>query len=687
MKRRKLSTLRLALVFFCVVFGWIILIARFAQIQIVEASRCERLVADQCWGQLKLSAKRGCIYDRNGNLLAFDMASETFYTYAADMGYLRKLARSVSRLAGDADLVSRVMERPGKFNSLARLTSPELATKIRALNCDSIYSYPEFLRVYRYGSLACDILGQIDVDNNGISGVELEYDERLKPEPGLARFQRDGKGRIYRISDTPIVRPRDGCELRLTMDVEYQQIVEEELRRAVEKWDANSGMAVFIEAETGRVLAADCYTHSSLNKEEARVFKSKFVTDLFEPGSTYKLVACAGLLEDKLYSLEDTVWAGMGKFRFNGRILHDDKEHGTITFRRSFEQSSNIAVSRFSLALGGKKLYKYARQFGFGQRTGIDLPGEEFGRLRKPRNWSDFWTAQASIGHGLSVTAMQMTSAVGAIANGGLLMRPYVVEETRSETGRLVHRCSPQQIRRVISRETALTLQDLMAGVVDSGTASAANIEEVLFAGKTGTAQKPNFEAGGYHWDKYTASFAGFFPRENPRVAGIVIIDEPQRIHYGGYTAAPAFAEIARRVTLLDKTRKSYVEPRREKNGIQRDLSTGADLRFDSTEATRRTQYMANRYSDVHEWIAASHEAVKPTIDVRIDRCRDRLCEGTLPDMNGLSARDAVVLLSNAGCRVEVNGSGRVKSQSPEAGSRLDDVDRVVLWCLNDAGG
>jgi len=678
--------MRLSLVFTCITVGWLILGARFVQIQIVEGSRCESLVANQCWGELKLSAKRGCIYDRNNNLLAFDMPSETFYTYTADKQYLRKLARRVSSLTGEDDLVSRVLRRPGNFNSLARLTSPELADKIKALKCDSIYSYLEFLRVYRYHSLAVDILGQIDIDNNGISGIELAYHDQLQPNPGLARFQRDGKGRVYRISETPIVRPNDGCDLKLTIDIEYQQIVEEELRRAVEKWNASSGMAVFVESATGRILAADCYVRSTENRDEDKVYKSRFVTDLFEPGSTYKLVAFAGMLEDNLWSLQDTVWAGMGTFRFNGRTLHDDKELGTITFRRAFELSSNIATSRFSQALGGKKLYKYARQFGFGQRTGVDLPGEECGRLKKPRNWSEFWTAQTSIGHGLSVTGLQMAVAAGAIANDGILMKPYIVEEIRSETGRLKQRFTPQMIRRVVSHSTAATLQDLMAGVVDSGTAQVARIDQVLFSGKTGTAQKPNLESGGYYWDKYMASFGGFFPREDPSVAGIIIIDEPKRVHYGGYTAAPAFAEIVRRITLLEKTRKNWTKQQAKTESSGRQSEARPESELDPIMTLTHATANKHRYDNFQSWVSNLSKS-EGLSGLRVDECRNSLRGGVLPDLKGLPARDAVILLSSIPCAVVVNGNGKVDSQTPAAGAILSDMKRVVLTCSANAGG
>jgi cell division protein FtsI (penicillin-binding protein 3) len=668
-----------------VTVGWLVIVARFAQIQIIEGSTCKGLVADQCWGELRLSASRGCIYDRNDNRLAFDMPSESFYTFTADRQYLRKLARRVSALTGEAGLVNRVLKRPGKFNSLARLTSPLLAARIRALNCDSIYSYPEFLRVYPYRSLARDIIGRVDIDNVGVSGLELAYQELLTPEPGLARFQRDGRGRVYRISETPIVRPHDGCELKLTIDIEYQQIVEEELARAVDKWDALSGMAVIVEAATGRILAADYYSPLGHAEPDAKVFKSRFVTDLFEPGSTFKLVAFAGMLEDDLFSLDDTIWAGLGKFAFNGRILHDDKELGTITFRDAFRLSSNIGTARFSQALGGKRLYAYARQFGFGQRTGADLPAEQCGRLRKPENWSDFWTAQTSIGHGLSVTALQMASAVAAITNDGVMMKPYIVEEIRTETGRLKRRFEPQKIRTVISRSTAVTLRNLMAGVVDSGTAQAARIDDVLFSGKTGTAQKPNLESGGYYWNKYVSTFAGFFPRDNPKLAGIVIIDEPQRVHYGGYTAAPAFAEAARRITLLEKTRVNWSK-QCDSTGENQESESGLGRTIDPAGTAGHRSEATRLYENFHNWISREIEAPNRS-QSEVSECAISLRENVVPDLKGLSARDAVILLSRIGCPIEVNGNGKVESQLPEAGSSLSGTDRIVLNCSVGKGG
>ena len=675
------------LIFFLVTLGWIVLIARFAQIQIIEGAKYEDMVIRQCWNELKLSAKRGAIFDRHGNLITFDIPSESFYTQATDRGYLRTIARQISKLTGESGLTKRLLNRAGKFNWLARHTDFELAKKINALKLDSVQSHPEYRRAYPYNSLAVDILGQVDIDNLGRSGLELAFDDQLRPDPGLARFQRDGKGRIYRLSDVPIVRPHDGRGLKLTLDIEYQQIVEEELKRAVDKWDAISGMAVFIEVATGRVLAADYYSASTEDANTQTVFKTRVVTDLFEPGSAAKIVTFAGMIENHLFSLQDTIWAGMGKFEFNGHILRDDKKYGTLTLRRAFELSSNIATARFSQKLGGKRLFRYARQFGFGQPTGIDLLGEERGWLKKPENWSEYWIAMTSIGHGFSVTALQMATAFAAIANDGVMMKPYVVEEIRSETGRLKQRFTPQIVRRVISKETAAILQDLMGGVVDSGTAKVARMDEVLFSGKTSTAQKPNLESGGYYWNKYTASFCGFFPRKTPRIAGIVIIDEPKRIHYGGYTAAPAFAEIAKRITMQEKTRENWTEKNRD--GINTNRHHDSNLIADS--GTNRTKSgIAENLSDyqsIHQWLLNRRENTAETNRHRLDQCADELRRGTLPDLTGLPARDAVILLGGAGCKIIVKGNGRVESQSPEAGCILETIESVVMKCASITGG
>jgi hypothetical protein len=250
-----------------------------------------------------------------------------------------------------------------------------------------------------------------------------------------------------------------------------------------------------------------------------------------------------------------------------------------------------------------------------------------------------------------------------------------------------VQRFAPQKIRRVISRHTAVTLQDLMAGVVDSGTASNARIDQVLFSGKTGTAQKPDFQSGGYHWDKYVSSFGGFFPRQEPRIAGIVIIDEPKRIHYGGYTAGPAFAEIARRITLLDKTRGNWAK---RQSGLSHEkLERRMQPDFDSVTGNEMTASsdMAQGYARVHRWISEGSETGDPLHNSRIEECTDLLSNGTLPDLTGLSARDAVIILSKSGCRIEVNGSGRIATQNPKAGSKLDGTERVILSCSTKPGG
>jgi len=687
-KKPKISTRRLALMFVLVTLGWCAIMARFAQIQILEGARYDELVVRQCWGEFELSAKRGAIYDCNENLLAFDIPSESFYTYAATRRYLREIGRRIGNLTGDPAITKRIIGRPGEFNWLVRRADPVLADKIKSLDMDSVRSHSEFKRTYPYGSLGMDLIGQVDADHSGISCLEIAYNELLKPTPGIATFQRDGRGKVYRISDAPLVRPRPGADLKLTLDYEYQQILEEELKKAVCKWNAKSGTAVFVEVSTGRILAADCYSPVDENAGYERIFKTRIVTDLFEPGSTFKLVAFAGMIEENLFSLTDTIWAGMGKFKFNGRTMHDDKELGTITFRRAFELSSNIATGRFSQTLSGKRLFKYARLFGFGQPTGTDLPGEQRGRLAKPRRWNEFWTAQISIGHGLSVNTLQLAGAFAAIANDGVLMRPYLVEEIRNESGRVEEKFQPRAIRRVVSKETAATMRDLMAGVVDSGTAQVARIEDVPFSGKTGTAQKPDLENGGYFWDKYIAGFGGFFPRDNPRIAGVVIIDEPQRVHYGGYTAAPVLAEFARRTTLLEKTRKNWAEENSKADAADKRVTVDNDDKsIDNPEEESRSMASSMSHQESLAWLSKPSETSSSPCSQQLQKCRDQMRSGILPDMKGLSARDVVILLHDLDCRISVSGSGRIESQVPSAGCRIADVEAVSLVCGSNSGG
>lgn len=681
--KKKLSTVRLGIVFFLITLCWVAVLARFAQVQVVHGEKYNSLVVRQCWGENRIPARRGAILDRNGKTLAFDVQSQSFYTYAADRNYLRKLGRRISRITGERGLTQRLLSRPGEFNYLARTVTPEAAEKITALQMDSVYSRPLYLRVYPYGEVARDLLGEINVDKIGISGMERVYEDLLKPEPGVARFQRDGWGKIYCISDDPLIAPVDGCDLKLTLDIEYQQIVEEELRKAVEKWKANWGMACFVETSTGRLVAADYFEPSEADKV-GHVFKTRFVSDLFEPGSTFKLVAFAGMLDQELFSLTDTIWAGMGKFKFNNRTLHDDKELGTITFRRAFELSSNIATARFCQKLGAKGLFKYCLQFGFGHTSGIDIPGEESGRLAKPEVWSELWTAHTSIGHGVSVTALQMANAFAAVANGGRLMRPYVVEEIRSGTGRLKRRTIPEMIRLVMSDDASEVLRDLMAGVVDSGTANVAKIDEVSFAGKTGTAQKPNTEDGGYYHDRYIASFAGFFPREEPRIAGIILLDEPDKINYGGYTAGPAFAEIARRITVLDRTRENdaaFVADTLQDESKEFAKSVPRPDKPGEPEAD-----LDSNYGIIRDWFSGvSHH---PEIEERdLREQRKELVNGIMPDLVGLSSTEAISLMSSCQLDVVLNGAGSVISHSPEAGTDLKNAQRIVVNCGTDRGG
>jgi cell division protein FtsI (penicillin-binding protein 3) len=682
MKSARVSVPRLAVLFFLIIAGWIAVLVRFVQIQIVEGARYDNLVAEQCWGELQLSARRGAIYDCRNNVLAFDIPKESFFTYAGDPATLREIGRVVSKVTGEKGLVKRLLERPGQYNSLVKCADPDLASRIAALDLDSVRSNVEYRRLYPFGTLGVDYLGQVNVDNIGVSGLEVALNEDLKAHPGLAAFQRDGKGRVYRLSDRPVVHPADGCDVTLTVDHEYQQIAEEELREAVNKWTAKAGMVVLIEVKSGRILAADYYCPSEDSNAVENVFKSRLVTDLFEPGSTFKLVAFAGMLDQELYPLHATTYAGMGEFQFNGRTLHDDKPHGEISLRRAFELSSNIATARFSQKLAGKLLYKYARDFGFGQPPETGLPEEERGRLVKPRNFTDFWTAQVSIGHGVSVTAMQMAVAFATVANDGMMMQPYLVEEIRNDSRRTTQRSIQHEVRRVISVKAARVLQDLMGGVVDSGTAKAARLDDVSFGGKTGTAQKPNLSTGGYYQDRYMASFGGFYPRENPRVAGIVVLDDPQPVHYGGYTTGPVFAEIARRTTLLEKTRNGWIA---ESAGNR--ATAPSSVPRQSAKSQHGLDSVPD-FGNIAQWIDGKSTGKQSQIlERRMMACADSVFAGIVPDFSGLSVREALSLLEGSGCRIRVIGNGLVESQFPCTGIAIADLDTLLLDCSPSKGG
>ncbi|HTZ11535.1 MAG TPA: penicillin-binding transpeptidase domain-containing protein [Candidatus Margulisiibacteriota bacterium] len=538
-------------------------IARLLFIQFFRASYLANIAKKQQSLFVELEPLRGTIYDTNLKPLAFNMPADSVYASPSEMKDKDKeeAVRQLSSIlkVGQPYLRER-LERKKSFVWIARKILPEQAETIRKLNIRGIGFLKESRRSYPNAYMAAHVIGFAGIDNKGLEGLEAYYDKYLKGDAGWAFFLRDARQNKLDIWDR-MVLPKDGYELVLTIDEVIQYIAERELDKAYKSSHAKGACIIVMDPHTGAILAManrptfDLNNYTQAEKEEIR---NRSVCDLFEPGSVFKIVTASAALEEKRVSEEDKFFCENGSYRVGPHLLHDHQKHGWLTFKGVIEQSSNIGTTKVAQMLGSEVIYRYEKLFGFGTTSGVNLPGEVAGMVKAPRNWSKISIASIPIGQEVGVTSLQLANAISAIANGGQLMRPYIVRQIRDRHGESIKEFSPALIQKTITLETASRVTQILEGVVEEGTGVLAKMEGISAAGKTGTAQKlePN---GTYSHNKFVASFIGFAPVENPMVAIAVTLDEPHP-YYGGVVAAPVFKNVASDVIKYLLTKQSLKE-------------------------------------------------------------------------------------------------------------------------------
>jgi stage V sporulation protein D (sporulation-specific penicillin-binding protein) len=630
---------------------------------------------------------RGNLLDRHGRLLARDLQTYSISAAPREMDRPRETARRVARILGlDARALERKFGRRPNYVAIARHVPPETAEKIEAIEGRGLYLTRETRREYLLGDAAAEILGCTDVDNAGVEGLELQLDEDLRGRAGWTTVFRDGRGRAMSLPRGLRRSPTDGHHAVLSIDADLQSILETHLARAVDTLDARHGFGIFIDPRTGEVLASVSVPHLGPGKGRNWSF-----IDQYEPGSTFKIVVAGAALEEGIASPNQWFEAsetGMAKVA-PGAIFTDVHKEPRYRFKDAVRWSSNIVMGRIAMLLGDEQMYRYATSMGFGSMTGIDFPGEAGGTLRSPARWSARSSPTIAIGYEVSVTALQLALAYGAVANGGILMTPQLVREVRDTDGNGLRRMTPRASHRVLSPRTAESLRQMLTAVVDSGTARAARVPGLRVAGKTGTARKYDAESG-YTLRKYHASFAGFAPAEDPVLVGVIVIDEPRGQHYyGGDVAAPIFREVLMDLCRLpsgplstDPSRVAVRPPapapvtvpdvrlmRRE--GVRREFAkSGLRARFVGEGPRALAQApaageAAERGTGVTVWLAAPDDSVSRH----------------MPDLAGLTIREALRRLSAVGLVPRIHGSGIVTRQTPSPGDPLGARTACQVWC------
>ncbi|HEU5394293.1 MAG TPA: penicillin-binding protein 2, partial [Candidatus Methylomirabilis sp.] len=492
----------------------------------------------------------GMITDRHGRELAVSLEAQSLYAHPGAVRAPRAAAAALAPILGQSrGEVLRRLTADKPFVWLQRKLPARQAEVLASLSLPGIGLLPETRRSYPRGELAAHLVGFVGLDDAGLEGVEYQYDALLGGGPRFVTGRVDALGRVlFRDEGPPRPAPVD---LVLTVDEVIQYVAERELQRAVAKAQAQAGSVLVLDPGSGEVLAlanVPTFSPDAFAEGSAPARRNRALADSYEPGSVFKMVLAAAALEEGLVRPEELFFGEHGVIEVAGVKIRDHEPYGWLTFSQVVARSSNVGAIKVGQRLGRSTYYSYLSGFGFGARTGVDLPGETPGLLRRPRQWSAVSIGALSIGQEVSVTSLQLVSALAAVANGGRLYQPHVLKAVRGEAGAATREIPPQVVRQVISPETARRLTAILVEAVERGTGKAAAVPGYTVAGKTGTAQKLDRETGLYSRSKVVASFAGFVPAESPRLAILVVLDEPAHDRWGGSAAGPAFREIAREV-------------------------------------------------------------------------------------------------------------------------------------------
>jgi cell division protein FtsI (penicillin-binding protein 3) len=641
----------------CLACAFAVLLARLTYLQIWKHDEYSRLAENQHAKTVPLRPKRGPILDRNGQALAVSSRADTLYVTPAKVEDAARLAGRLAPILGEpAREVLRKLTVTRKFAPVRRRLPPDMARAVRELKDPSLTLVEDSLRLYPNRELAAQLVGFEAAEGKGLAGIEQAWDAHLAGVEGRAVVERDALGR--EVTGAPIVLKPSvaGQGIVLTIDATIQYLAEKEVDAAWRRTRAKSAMAVAMDPRTGEILAMairPTYNPNAFGTATDEDRRARAVTDPFEPGSTFKVIMAASALEEGVIHPTDRIYGENGAITVANATIHDWKRYGWLTFTEVLQNSSNVGSIKVGLMLGKERYYKYITGFGFGAPTNLGLPGESRGQLRPPTQWSGLSLATMSIGQEISVTAVQMVAAFSAVANGGRLMQPQIIRAVLDGQGRELRSFEPIAVRQVISPDTARTLTEMMVTVVKNGTGHNAAIPGYDVAGKTGTAQKMDPATKRYSRAPGVLSFVGFVPADDPRLAMIVLLDEPKNEKWGSEAAAPIFSAIGR-------------ETLRYLNVAPRDVSPVPIVRGEiASAAAEKTRPAAA------EVPALDASAMPAGAAAESDDAAAGTVAAVMPRLAGLSLRQALEALAPHGVRLEITGRGVVTSQQPAPGAPL----------------
>ena len=633
--------------------------ARLVYLQVVRHADLSARAERQQMRTVTAPGKRGEILDRRGRVLAYSVDADSIYAVPSEIEQPHQAVAAICGALDDCTARERqqLLERFGRqraFVYVRRQVTPEQARRVKALDLEGIGFMKESRRFYPNKELAAHLIGYVGIDSTGLHGIEATYDHLIKGKPGTVLVQTDARRHAFSRLEKP---PTTGASLELTLDEYLQHIAERELKAGVHEFRAAGGSAVVMDPYTGEILALANYPTFNPNAfrqapETAR--RNRAVQDLYEPGSTFKIVTAGAALEEKMIRSSDQIDVSAGLIRFGGRVINDDHRYGVLSFEDVIVKSSNVGAIKVGLKLGAERLGLYINRFGFGRPISPDFPGESPGIVWDPAKLTDSALASVAMGYQVGVTPLQMAAAVSSVANGGELIEPRVVRAVVRDGKRVP---VPRKVlRRTVSPGTAAELTRIMESVVDRGTATRAQVAGYTVAGKTGTAKK--LVNGSYlGHSNYNASFVGFVPSRKPVYTIIVVIDSPHaKSYYGGAVAAPVWQRIA--------------DAALRHQGVPPTLNAPPPVLSARRDAPRELKTSGR---------------VEPPSILTVSERREG-GEAGFPDLRGLSAREAIRTLARLGLTAKMHGAGVVVEQRPEPGAPLDGRTTCALW-LDRVGG
>lgn len=668
----------------------LVLIVRLFAVQVVHRDELTAKAKMQHQIVKQLKPDRGKIYDRNGTLLAFNVPSVTVVANADSITDLHAVAARLSPIIGVsyAAIVDRLRKKRG-WIELAKKQPMMIKEDVKRTGLSFVGCRDELMRRYPLGRTAGQILGFTRSDGVGGYGLEMAMESRLKGAPGAAVMQRTGRARLFSNPHFPVQYAKNGDDIVLTIDSRYQRIAENELQKTVSEYNAKGGSVVIIDPNTGDVLAMCSepgFDPNEFGNYDDHAWKLAAITDQFEPGSTFKPAMLAAMLDADYTQQNEIIHCGNGRWTVMGETINDTKPHGDLSARDVLVYSSNIGMAKMAKDFDKHIMYDYAAKFGFGKKTGIELPGEIGGTLTSLRKWVPFSQLAFSYGHGIAVTPLQMCAMYAAIANNGYYISPRIIRGIFRDD-QPVYFDQKRLKRSVLSPETSELMRDIMADVVARGTGVNANIENMFVCGKTGTAHVVK-KSGGYAAHRYISSFGGFFPQQSPEIVIYVMVKEPQGGYYGSTVAAPCFKRIAQRIIELEGADFFVKQPGELVENSPRTMPNLIGLDKEDAAKYMRQNGFEFRLFGGGRIVAEQEPAPGDSLS------QDAMAYLTttspvssidsvtvVPSVMDLPLRNALNILAEKELEFTIKGNGKVAQQRPSAGERVAKGSTVELIC------